>query len=451
MSEKYSSRNACWTRANSGYVCADGTSVVCRLETFEALVQADEVRRDVVQIPRSGLWLRPDQSLTLFLEGARVSRDVAVLFRGSATKTYAFPRTVVKVAQQAFNDIKELRSVRLNEGLEELGNNCFTDTGIRRLVLPSSVRSIDDDAFVRCANLRYADLRAARSVRELGSVFGASENLRTVLLGDGLEAIGFNCFFFQSLEEIVIPGSVKHIKYGAFYSCQRLRRVVFTGDGLETIEGDAFMHSGIESFAAPASLKRIGSAAFFDCKNLKHADFGACTLRSGGDDFFSARVFKNSGLESIVLPRALRVIKERTFLNCENLKSVIFGESPMLEEIGVKAFFNCALESFSAPPQLKKIGVLAFGMCNALRSFRMNAAIQEMDFLCFWRTVITSLNIPSRVRKTPKQLGLDQKDSDVLRLPDGLEVVGEKWFSESDVEKLVVSSSVKVLRKCAFS
>ena len=108
MSEKYSSRNACWTRAHTGYTCADGTNVVCRLETFEALVRSDEFRRDVAQIPRNGLWLRPDQSLALFLEGTQVSRDVTVVFRGSATKTYAFPRTVVKVAQQAFNDIKEL-------------------------------------------------------------------------------------------------------------------------------------------------------------------------------------------------------------------------------------------------------------------------------------------------------------------------------------------------------
>ena len=272
-----------------------------------------------------------------------------------------------------------------------------------------------------------------------------------MLLGDGLEVIGFNCFFFQNFEEIVIPSSVKHIKYGAFYSCQRLRRVTFTGDGLETIEGDAFMHSAIESFVAPASLRKIGSAAFLNCKRLKHVDLSACTLQAGGeDDFFSAGVFKDSGLESIVLPRTLRVIKERTFLNCEHLRSVSFGEDSLLEEIGVKAFFNCALESFTVPPQLKKIGALAFGMCNALRSFKLNAAIQELDFLCFWRTAIVSLNIPSRVRKTPKQVGLDQKDSEELRLPDGLEAVGEEWFWESDVEKLVVSGSVKVLGKCAF-
>ena len=38
----------------------------------------------------------------------------------------------------------------------------------------------------------------------------------------------------------------------------------------------------------------------------------------------------------------------------------------------------------------------------------------------------------------------------MLRLPDGLEALGDGWFQESDVEKIIVSSSVKVLGKTAF-
>lgn len=80
----------------------------------------------------------------------------------------------------------------------------------------------------------------------------------------------------------------------------------------------------------------------------------------------------------------------------------------------------------------------------------MNEGIQELGWLCFWAAAITDLKIPPQVKKTPEQLGLDQKDQRVVRLPDGLETVGNGWFRERDVEKLVVSSGVKVLGDSAF-
>ena len=72
-----------------------------------------------------------------------------------------------------------------------------------------------------------------------------------------------------------------------------------------------FAESGLKSFTVPTSLKRIEGRAFAHCRNLKHADFSASTLQSGGkDDFFSESVFSDSGLESIVLPSTLKVIRE---------------------------------------------------------------------------------------------------------------------------------------------
>lgn len=50
----------------------------------------------------------------------------------------------------------------------------------------------------------------------------------------------------------------------------------------------------------------------------------------------------------------------------------------------------------------------------------------------------------------PEQLGIDQKDPKVLRLPDGLETVGDGWFEDTNIEKLIISSSVKTLGNCAF-
>ena len=58
--------------------------------------------------------------------------------------------------------------------------------------------------------------------------------------------------------------------------------------------------------------------------------------------------------------------------------------------------------------------------------------------------------MPRQAKKTPEQLGIGQTDPKVLRLPDGLEEVGDEWFRDGGVEKLVVPNSVKTLGESVF-
>ena len=228
--------------------------------------------------------------------------------------------------------------------------------------------------------------------------------------------------------------------------------MVFAEDGLEAIGVEAFMGSGIESFTAPASLKKIEEKAFFGCASLKHADFSACVLPPNGEtDFCLKTVFDESALESIVFPSSLRVIAEGTFKECEHLRSVSFGKDSLLEEIGCQAFQGCALESFEAPSSLKKIGKLAFCYCRALRDVKLTDNVQELGEFCFWKTVVKDLKMPSQVHMTPDQLGLGQIGSNVLCLPEGLEVVKDHQFCDVDSEKIVIPSSVWALGNYAFS
>ena len=161
-------------------------------------------------------------------------------------------------------------------------------------------------------------------------------------------------------------------------------------------------------------------------------------------------MFQSSGLKTIMLPHALRVIGESAFTECKGLEQVVFGDKSELEEIGTKAFFQCGLRSFAAPPRLQKIGALAFSGCLRLSDFRLNQGIQELGWLCFLTTAVQQIDVPPQVGKTLEQLGVGQSIQKVLRLPDGLEVVGREWFEESDMSKVIVSSSVRELGVNAF-
>ena len=94
---------------------------------------------------------------------------------------------------------------------------------------------------------------------------------------------------------------------------------------------------------------------------------------------------------------------------------------------------------------------MAFSGCRDLRTFQLNEGIQEVGWLCLQAAGVPELQLPPQAGKTREQLGLDQRDPKVLRLPDGLEIVGNQWFAGSDIERLVVSSGVRELGARAFA
>ena len=60
-------------------------------------------------------------------------------------------------------------SIRLNEGLEILEEDCFRSSKLKKLVLSSSVESMGDFAFSRCKHLKHVDLSAAHDLKSIGS------------------------------------------------------------------------------------------------------------------------------------------------------------------------------------------------------------------------------------------------------------------------------------------
>ena len=97
---------------------------------------------------------------------------------GGPSKTYAFPSTTIIVGNEAFSG-NDVASVKFNEGLKALENNCFEASRTRRLVLPASVESIDEHAFDGCKRLEYADLHAARGLKTIGDfAFGNCRALK---------------------------------------------------------------------------------------------------------------------------------------------------------------------------------------------------------------------------------------------------------------------------------
>ena len=211
-------RPRAWNR--STHACSDGAIVHRRLETTVINV-IDKLERKISHTAqRSGVWLKFGLPLVVDAGGTVADRPMTTLVRGGPARTYALPRTTKIIGPHAFQDTDAPASVRLNDGLESLGESCFEYSGLERLVLPASVTSVGERAFTQCEHLKYVDLRAARGLRSLGRhAFYFCTELKQVLLNEGLEAICAGCFYQTGLETFVAPQ----------YRGARLRRVSCPG------------------------------------------------------------------------------------------------------------------------------------------------------------------------------------------------------------------------------
>ena len=176
------------------------------------------------------------------------------------------------------------------EGVETISNAVFQEsTGLRRVVLPSTLKHISYSAFWGCADLEQIILpeglctigeyafRECRSLREISipasvsrleeQTFYKCENLQTVNLTEGLQEIGPTAFCeCINLQEITIPVGIKVIQKSAFAGCSRLRKVALPV-GLESIEESAFADTYHNSMTLseifiPKSVKHIHQYAF---------------------------------------------------------------------------------------------------------------------------------------------------------------------------------------------
>ncbi|MCH5238267.1 MAG: leucine-rich repeat protein [Muribaculaceae bacterium] len=176
-------------------------------------------------------------------------------FNGTSFETIKLPENLQTLGDSVFANMKNLTHITIPPSITELGyalfygdtslaefeipptitkmgNNVFKDSGVERLVIPQTVRSVG--TFFMNYNLKEVVWMAP--VEELGAnCFSNCENLESISLPNTLQRIPGNSFFkCEKLKEIVIPNSVTRIGALSFWKCEALDRVVM-GYGLSEI------------------------------------------------------------------------------------------------------------------------------------------------------------------------------------------------------------------------
>lgn len=316
------------------------------------------------------------------------------------------PANLATIESYVFSGCKTLEKIELPEKLTYIGNGAFSDTGLRSIRIPASLKRCDKYAFGSNSTVNAVyieDLTSWLSMEE-GPNFFSSEDielssksptikyyvdgelLERLVIPDEVTSIreyAFNCG--KEIREIVFHENVKTIGRSAFLGCENLE---LTRDKLpnylQTIGAYAFAKcKKISKVGIPSSVTEIGEAAFAMCSGMTQCIFA----QDIQIEKISRKMFQDcTSLEKITVPDGATIIEDCAFLNCEKLERITIPATVITISDG--AFNYCSnLEEveFTKDSKLKNIGVSGsvFGGCSALKSIQIPAGVTSMGISAF--------------------------------------------------------------------
>ncbi len=277
-------------------------------------------------------------------------------------------------------------SVKIPEGMREIGPMVLYLSLVREVEIPNSVTYIGSGAFQACRDLQY---NVKDGLKYLGNesnkyhaLIDMEEGTTTATVDDACKVIvgGEMESNFTSLRSIKLGKNVISICENAFAYCRYLNSITIS-KSVRLIERRAFAECyNLTSIKIPSSVTYIGDEAFYECNYLASVTFEENSkLTHIGDNAFLC-----CGFESIKIPSSVTYIGAFAFEGIE-LEEVIFEENSKLESIGSHAFSTNSFTSIKIPSSVTYIGDNAFRECHNLQqvTFDINSKLVSIGNKAF--------------------------------------------------------------------
>ena len=203
----------------------------------------------------------------------------------------------------AANNNKDVVAV----GTKAFANNLNDESEINRIVIPNTVKQIDNYAF------------------------SYNTSLREIVLPNGLEQIGERAFWgAQNLETVALPNTVTEIGAFAFSGCSSMTGIMALPSSLSSIGAGAFLGcDSISSYSITSSNQSysVSNGILYNKNKTELISYPegkqttSFTLPSSVASVGEYAVYGNDSLASINLNNAT-TIREYAFSNCANLVNI---------------------------------------------------------------------------------------------------------------------------------
>ena len=456
----------------------------------------------------------------------------------SALVEIAIPDSVTKIGGAAFYKCTNLYDVKMSKNIVSVGYDAFQDTGnvvarynegdftckyIDNVLISfepngdvvddlsgatynilNGTRVIADGAFRNASNCGITKIVLPNSVVSIGEdAFLEFKTLEQIVIPEGLEIISENAFCgCESLKTITIPESIDYIGEEAFFGCSSLENISLPDKGIE-IHLDAFcdtdyytnssnwtneclyignhmvdfnlskteeikIREGTKSIVfsnlnyknskiyIPASVEKIFYSSHFNIKFFEVSDENPYFSSSDGVLFDKQKtkliaypVYKTA--ETYTVPESVTEIVDYAFAYSTFLKKIELPDG--LNKIGEYAFSNSGLVSVVIPGSVDSISKRVFGDCIELRSVTIMQGVSEIQDSAFvFCTSLESIGLPDSIKYIAPYSFFSCKKLTSIKIPNKVEQISFCCFEScASLEKVELPASLKYINTAAFN
>lgn len=284
-----------------------------------------------------------------------------------------------------YPESKEDKIYAIPDGVTTIADAAFNGAHFKNVMLPDSLRTIEESAFMNCAELETVTV--PNGVTEIPRMSFSCQNLRGIYIPASVKTIKNP--FSSYADKLIIYGEKGSaaekfaLEEGYAFSDDEMPETFFAWElknGVLTVSGMANMpdydynrrntpweaeRANIRELVIEEGLTSVGDGAFHGCSNLQKV-----TLPSGitqiGDNAFAYC----SALQEVALPDSLTSIGDGAFQR-SSLTAIDFPEG--LVSIGNDAFMSADLTELVLPESLENIGERAFAFCSHIKKISVDA------------------------------------------------------------------------------
>ncbi len=310
-------------------------------------------------------------------------------FMGNTAIEYVhIPESVKTIGEESFRKCVELKSVNLPKELEVLDGFAFCECPqlSGNLIIPHNIEEIIKYTFYNCSfdSIEFASGSKCKIIGDYAFAYNGEVN--SIQLPSVITKIGAYAFRDSSdnVSSVTIPESVTTVGEYVFYSSKLVGRTTIR----------------CEVSAKPSDWAErwdTQNPIVYDCNRQEVAHDGYIYfvadngIRYAIKDGVAAVAHNLIGISgNIELPSAVTYknisydvtqIGESAFRSCEKLKGITIADS--VNEIGNRAFYKCSSLSYVSLPKESRINVSVFEGCKSLKTIKIPIGITYIGYDCF--------------------------------------------------------------------
>ncbi len=353
---------------------------------------------------------------------------------------------ITEILEGQFRDCTGITKITLPETLRTIGNDCFAGaTALQTIEFSQSLSSVGTGAF---ADTAWYTAQADGIVRAGNVIYKVKGNLAdgNVVIPAGVTGIAADAFAGSGATAVNIPASVTDIGLGAFRDCQITSMVLpFVGgnrtDATKAHLGYVFgaTTSGLSRNFVPATLTSVelldvctnlGEGAFNGCTNLATIEIGASVTWVQNEAMHDTAWFKNQPVGVVYVGRvAYSFIAPAEDAADKSVYDVVLR--PDTVSVAPHAFEQQAITSIRMPDATVSIGAYAFEKCAALSSVRISSYIEEIGEFAFSRCEsLVSFKIPATLKVIKEGTFRGCSNLKTVDIAKGLQSIEKQAFVE---------------------